>query len=493
MTEATSAIEDPPQSRSLEKSASFDLSAAGQDWLLTEGMVDLFVQQQVSGRPHGPRRQVARLQAPCLLTWHDCDTSRTLIVTCAASRLVPWATPSPQARNTDVVVQAVEAWFVGLAEGLARQLQPSAVRQAEVQAGKTYDVPASVAIYSSKGLLCARWTGQGGLVLDEAEVPNMLAAAVVPLIPGLHMWSPEAAKVQVDGAGELLQPAALIWIRGWSDFLLEQHRQRLVSEEEVLVARAANRVELARHQFSSVLQDFQGILDKGWRPGAARAERPELAAAADQVARSLGLRLDTSIQDVEEDSDEEYLRRMAQNSDILMRGVVLPAGWWRQSLGPMVGFEENGRPVALFEGRFGGYRIWRPGDGRRASRLRAGEAAGLRQRAVSLVPSLPSRPLSLSEWLRFGLRLGRGEIAEIAVIAVAAGLISLAVPVATAYVVGIVVPAGDRTLLLAIGGILAIGLTVAFLVNLAGQMSELRLEGRIYSATIWMGTARQSG
>jgi NHLM bacteriocin system ABC transporter ATP-binding protein len=485
MTEATTAIEDPPQPRSLEQAESFDLSFAGQDWLLVEGAVDLFIQQQIHGRPHGPRRQIARLQAPALLSWQDSIDSRTLVVACAESRLVPWLVPGPESRDTDLVVRALEAWFAGLGERLARKLQASAGGQAAVQAGKTYNVPASVALYPGQGLLCARWNGKGPLVLGETEVPSSLVAAFVPLIPGLRVWSPKEAKVQVQSAGEMLPPAATNPIRGWSNFLLEQHRRRLVSEEEVLTARAASRAESGRNRFSAVLQDFQGILDKDWHPGATRAERPDLAAAANRVARSLGLRLDTSIQDAEEESDEEYLRRMAQNSDLLMRSVELPAGWWGESFGPMIGFEENGRPVALFETPFGGYRIWRPGDGGQGSRLLEKNAKGLRRRAVCLVPSLPARPMVLPEWLRYGLRLGRGEIIEIAVIAVAAALISLAVPVATAYVVGIVVPAGDRTLLLAIGGILAVGLTVAFLVKLAGQMSELRLEGRIGGPARW--------
>ncbi|MGH2578397.1 MAG: ABC transporter transmembrane domain-containing protein, partial [Actinomycetota bacterium] len=167
----------------------------------------------------------------------------------------------------------------------------------------------------------------------------------------------------------------------------------------------------------------------------------------------------------------------------------LTGSWWREDCGPLLGrLQEDGRPVALYQRHPGVYELV---DSRLGTPVRVDDdvAATLSPAATVLYRPLPEGKLAGRDVLRYVLSgLVRGDIGRLCAYGLAAGLLSLATPLAIGLVFSTIVPQQQRGDLIWITALLAAFAFAGVTFAIAQQLSLLRLEGRGTSglqAALW--------
>jgi ATP-binding cassette subfamily C protein len=167
----------------------------------------------------------------------------------------------------------------------------------------------------------------------------------------------------------------------------------------------------------------------------------------------------------------------------------LTGSWWREDCGPMLGrLHADGRPVALLQRQPGVYEVVDSAAGTRV-RVDADVAATLSPEATIFYRPLPDGKLNGRDVLRYVLGGAvRGDITRLCGYGLAAGLLSLATPLATEMIFSTVVPARDHGNLVWITALLATFAVAGLAFAIAQQLALLRLDGRVtggLQAALW--------
>jgi ATP-binding cassette subfamily C protein len=160
-----------------------------------------------------------------------------------------------------------------------------------------------------------------------------------------------------------------------------------------------------------------------------------LLAACRLVAEALGETV-VALQGGENADIEDILRM----SRLRSRPVLLRGDWWRQDNGPLLGYRENGVPVALLpEPKGRGYTLIDPADGS-CHVLDENIALGLNGNAQMLYRKLPDAPVNFYELLTFAGRGNRRDFSRLQLMGLSVALLALLTPVATGMLIESVIP-----------------------------------------------------
>jgi NHLM bacteriocin system ABC transporter ATP-binding protein len=159
----------------------------------------------------------------------------------------------------------------------------------------------------------------------------------------------------------------------------------------------------------------------------------------------------------------------------------LPDGWWRSDCGPLLGFQEGNRPVAMVPSRWGGYRAfaYEPGKQPRAQRVDAAFARSLAAEAVVFDAPLPAGATTVRSLFAFLLRGCAPDLLAAAAVSAAGSALNLAVPFATGLLVSRVIPSGDSSTLAYLGLVLGSTILATAMFELVTSFLLLRVEGRL--------------
>lgn len=182
---------------------------------------------------------------------------------------------------------------------------------------------------------------------------------------------------------------------------------------------------------------------------------------------------------------------IAQASGIRMRPVELSDGWNKTTKTELLAFAGDNEPVALLPGR-GGYRIQRAGE-LEPRKLTAEDVAALQPVAMQLYVPLPhSRPATMRDMARLASH-GTGKLWTVIVLcAAAAAILAMATPALTSSVLGVLVPSGSSSAIVAVGIALAVvaissGLLTMvqnFATSELTQLGQLRVESALWDRTL---------
>ncbi|MGW4549777.1 NHLP bacteriocin export ABC transporter permease/ATPase subunit [Streptomyces violaceorubidus] len=201
-------------------------------------------------------------------------------------------------------------------------------------------------------------------------------------------------------------------------------------------------------------------------------------AVCELVARAAGIPLAEPAPGGTESDRLDPVERIALASRVRTRSVRLGDRWWREDVGPLVGYRTlSGAPVALLWRR-GGYVAVHPATGRETPVEKA-NAGEFEPRGVMFYRPLPERGLSPLRLLRFCLAGTRGDLTGLLL----AGLVTVAlgalVPIATGRVLGEFVPKAQTGLIVQVCLAVMLSSVVAAAFMLLQNLTILRLEGRI--------------
>ena len=195
-----------------------------------------------------------------------------------------------------------------------------------------------------------------------------------------------------------------------------------------------------------------------------------------QVLEALGV-TDYELEDDEMLSPEEQLTGILRPRGIMMRDIHLTGEWWKECVGPLLGYARDGRLVALLPSKTGlGYQF-REKDGTLKKVSRKEMAEVLKPTAITFTKALPLRPLKIKDLLKFTWSVVSGPNALLLVgCALIVVLLGMFTPMANKLIFDTVIPTGDASDLLPITGLL-IGATVGtLLLTLTRNLYIIRIQ-----------------
>jgi NHLM bacteriocin system ABC transporter ATP-binding protein len=454
-------------------------------WVVQSGSLALFAIALKNGMPEGKRRYLFNISAEEAMFSIPPENARQILaVSLEETELLKVSREDFgefMVEANGKAVALVERWVARLGSGLADIPSPSfsvpheGIQFFSLAGGEIFQPDSNSASWVRIQQGRALWMGL-------EELPLEPASGMLPL--GSDMWFQAEDRVELESlrTSEIRNTNALInslaqlqlYFLRYIDLLEQQEmHQELVRFEE--------RERLNRQVMNETLAELSSVLKpQGTEPSPATMtdSQPEdlLLSAAGAVGRSLGITIRPPAKSEDFKRVPDPLEAIARASRIRMRQIQLTDGWWKKDSGPILAYTlEDTRPVALLPISDGKYEIFDPKTRKRIP-VNARHAAQLAPSAYIFYRPLPEKALKTWELLQFALRGRLKELAVVLLTGIAATLLGMLTPQATAILIDNAIPDANRGLLLQI----ALGLSAtafgATIFQLAQGLALLRLE-----------------
>ncbi|OLT63032.1 NHLP bacteriocin export ABC transporter permease/ATPase subunit [Moorena bouillonii PNG] len=201
-----------------------------------------------------------------------------------------------------------------------------------------------------------------------------------------------------------------------------------------------------------------------------------LLIAAGAVGRAMGIQINPPAQSEDLNRVREPIEAIARASRIRIRRVILRDYWWKKDNGPLLAYtREDNRPVALLPMGVGQYEVLDPESGKRVP-VNANNASFVAPMAYMFYRSFPDQAIKALDLLQFTFRGRSKELITLMLTGVAAAVLGMVTPQATAILIDNAIPDADRGLLGQVGlGLLAASFGSAIF-QLAQGLATLRLQ-----------------
>ncbi|MEM0979609.1 MAG: ABC transporter transmembrane domain-containing protein, partial [Cyanobacteria bacterium P01_H01_bin.58] len=455
-----------------------------QAWQLKTGKVAVFAVPYAEGKPAGERHFLFAAEAGEVLFGAEPSQESGvsfLAVAVEPTDIAPLTVleTDEAALPTDVLKQIIDPWIhhLGEVEGLARTAQ-------------TGIVPDIHYISLTSGQVCRPPTGEVAWVRMQQGSASWMGNPNYPIVPELGCF-PLGAGTFLQAQDHLeffIRPTAevrhrKILIRG----LAQLHRYFFTTfdqiqerSDRISLQRFKQRQQLNQDVTQKVVRGLAGVLEQ---ENPFQDSESPLLTVAGAVGKVLGVTIQPPAPSENPTRTQEPLEAIARASQLRLRRVLLRGQWWAKDSGPLIAYTRTDRhPVALLPANSNRYEILDPvainAQGGAAARTPITEEAARALDPVAFVfyRPLPATDLNALSILKFAFWGRERDWLTILLTGLAATLIGMLVPQATAALVDTVVPYSDRALLIQIGlGLLAAAFGAASF-RLAQAVASLRVE-----------------
>lgn len=478
-----------PEELRLAGNAPMPLDSSATVWVVEEGTVEVFA---VPLGGEGARTHLCTVAAGEVL----CGAARSpegiglLAVGHAGTRLR--ALDSALVRelagdpgNAAELAERLDGWLIRLWSGLSPAAAPKLFEELRAGAETVLEEPGRSA-RPREGVVWARHLEGSSLLLGE-ETLALADGPPVPVPEGVWLVS-AAGGTRIAGLGTraLLRDPDL-W-EGLARFhglclgyVALQLRRAELRDRERLDLKA----ELDRGSLRGAYTRLASVLEPQPLAGPGLEETPDsLLAACRLVGHARGITIRSRPEGHAGLRQSDTLARIAADSRIRYRQVLLRDDWWTRDNGPLVAFrfldgdQKMRRPVALLPVSPRKYELVDPVE-RTRTPVDAAVAEGLAGDAYMFYPPLPERQVTWRDLLRLAFRGARDDLSSILLMGLAGGLLSLMIPILTGQVFGNVIPGADRGQLLQITLALIVSSCAAAVFQVTRSIAVLRLGGRM--------------
>lgn len=471
----------------------FLLDAPDRCWWLESGCIELFVVHADVDQGAGVRRHFASVQAGSLLLGVGRASAlgqggqyTLLAVPHVNSAVRPLARGQIEALAGDAgtLAAVIDRWVGVLLQALARWVVPAPMIQQTLVFDKPCAVAAHRRVASADGILWLDVPADAALFLGTEDIAGSGAVGSVALSDVAWLLTGRALELRGRRTQSLLDEGRL-WagLDALHRLLLPAAQLNLVLTEVDERQRLQRRGESARRDWRQGLWLLQDVLEPvAPQEQVLQSGTSVLVRAMQAVAQAEGFALRLPRGHGSDGAGAvPDLRAILQASDVRGRQVMLTLGWERSDTQAMLGFaSDDGRPLAIL-----------PRAGRRIEVLdaqhqrivRGAQALGmLAPGAWVFTAPLPTQPLDWRVLPRFTLARGWRDLLAVLLSALCGGLLGMAVPIGSSYLIDTVIPAHERGYLLQVGLILVALALASFVMTYVGSLAFSRFEARAGSA-----------
>ncbi|MBD2462684.1 NHLP bacteriocin export ABC transporter permease/ATPase subunit [Oscillatoria sp. FACHB-1407] len=354
-----------------------------------------------------------------------------------------YGSPQPQFQTWHPTQHTMQ--YGALLTGQTYQPQTDTVVWIQIQAGK------------------ASWMG-------HPELPMTTKSGFFPL--GQAMWfeAAEPLEFAIQSTANLERHDVLNGLTQLHTHFLRYVESVAATETQAALQRFQERQHLNRQVTQQAIHHLVSVFNP--QQDRDLHNQTPLLIAAGAIARAMGITISPPMKSEDLSRVQEPLEAIARASQLRLRRVLLRDRWWQKDGEPILAYTRMDKhPVALLPRVGGGYDLFDPIRAGLANadapahqqhpnraRLRLNEtlAATLDPVAYVFYQPLPSGSLKALDLLKFALKGRRSDLFRILWTGVAATLLGMLVPQATALLIDDAIPNGDLSLLLQIGlGLLA--------------------------------------
>ncbi|HWK70199.1 MAG TPA: NHLP bacteriocin export ABC transporter permease/ATPase subunit [Burkholderiaceae bacterium] len=468
----------------------FLLNDPGAAWWLEQGRIELFLVETDNGRAHGARRHFTSIEPGTLLFGLDAADSapagfsllavphvNTEVRRIDRAQLAALGMRPEQARD---LAAPVDRWIEAVSEGLARWTLPGAVIHRSVQAGEAFSVKAGGRVTSAGGVLWLALPRATTLFLGTQDLPPGPDPCLFPLTQASWLHSGvDLSLSALDSAQAIAQGGLWQGLDALHELLLPtaELNLRLANVDEH--NRLRRRAQSAQRDWQHGLDGLQGVLqDKRTRHNPPAAGAPPLALALEAIGRQEGFKPRMPARRrYTDDGETPSLEAIAQASGLRMRKVALEPGWEQADTQALLAYaNDDGRPLAVLPAAGGAPTVYDPVH---QQTLHGPQAlALLSPEGVVFTAPLPFQPLNWASLPRFTIARAWRDLLTLVLSALCGGILGMAVPIASAYLIDTVIPGHDRNHLLQVAIILAVLGLAGFIMNYVGGIAFLRFQNR---------------
>ncbi len=458
------------------------LTDPSQLWQLKSGKMAVFVVAFTDHEPTGTRRYLFTVEAgEALFSATICPitTLGFLAVAIEPSEVV--ALPLSEADDTivplDRLKQLVDPWVhhLGEVDGMpvtSRRGTVPDIHYLSLTTGQICRPPEGEVSWVRMQQGKAAWMGHPSFPL-EAEL------GCFPLGHCMFMQAQDHIEFFIRPTAEVKNRKIIIrGVKQLHVYFFTLVRQIEARSQRLSLRRFQQRQQLNQDVTQKVVRTLSGVLEQD---DFQEIDSPLLAAAG-AVGQALGVTIEPPAPSENTARTKEPLEAIARASQLRLRRVLLRGQWWQQDSGPLVAYTRDDRhPVALLPTSGDQYELFNPvalNDGSAPARTPITQAVANALEPVAFVfyRPLPTMGLNALSLLRFTFRGQGRDWLAILLTGIAATLIGMLVPQATAALVDTVVPYGDRALLVQIGlGLLAAAFGASCF-RLAQAIATMRVE-----------------
>ncbi len=449
-------------------------------WVVQSGSVALFAVTVENGVIEGTRRYLFSCDRQSALFGTAADSvhqhRRLLAVPIGETELLKVDQEcflALVADGDDRIIALVEGWLEQITAASqvatpAIQVRASGEARFSLNDGETFQTePGAIAwVQIQQGNV--RWMGFEQLTLDST-------AGIFPLSDGMWLQAVGEVQLTTQTTSAIHDPDTLL---GGLSQLLSQLLEyiNIIEQQEAQeeLQRLRDRQRLNRQVTAEALGELASSL--GTQEATFFLEGTPLLVAAGAVGKSLGVTIRPPARSQDLKRVKEPLEAIVRASRLRMRRILLRDNWWERDCGPLVAYtQQDNRPMALLPFKANRYEIFDPADRTRVA-VDARSASTLDPCAYMFYRSLPDKVLNALDLFRFALKNRGRDLLVIFLTGIAATLLGMLTPHATAILIDNAIPDSDRGLLLQVGLGLLVAAFGTALFRLAQGFTLLRVE-----------------
>lgn len=475
---------DSVESRQVAGNTPFLLDRSETCWWLERGRIEIFVVDLRDGEPQGARRHFATMESGTMMFGLEADDTGPALLA------VPHVDTHVRCIGRDRLQELsgdsagelaapIDQWIRAVSDGLARWASPSPVIQHAVPADSVIRVPAHHRVGGANGIVWVELPRDTALFLGAQELPPGSGPCLLPLSP--ETWAQCGVALDVPGYDTVrLLCEGRLWdgLATLHDVLMPtaQLNQMLASVDEH--HRLRQRTASAERDWQRGMGELRSVLDQRHaeevRYGGGMLP---LQLAMQAVGDVEGFEVRLPVRRTQASEAPVDLGEIVRASGLRSRRVVLEPGWERHDTQAMLGFaKDDGRPLAILPGIGKDLKVLDPVRGETVHGLQA--VALLADTAYVFTAPLPFAALGWAALSRYTLRRGWGDLLTLIGTAIAGGLLGMAVPIASSYLIDTVIPGHDRNHLVQVGFILVVLGLATFIMSYIGGIAFSRFQAR---------------
>jgi NHLM bacteriocin system ABC transporter ATP-binding protein len=464
-------------------------------WVVYTGWADLFAVSLENGKVAGARTHLFRAEAGQALFGMDLDAEQQqvglLLVGGEQTRLLRLSTErlyrlSQDSEFRQPVTTLLDNWVRNLSTCLLDTLPPKDCLR--LDAGPSIYIEKASNVCARRGVL---W------VKHDCGHSHFTGTGQLPLLNGKVRWPiSERAWIQtaensqldlIDTHTFLAQAVPWADLADFQRYMLQNITQWLEHTRRYEIKRLQTKQLSDQSIISDALTRLAGPFLAPTAPAASKLDEDSLLLqACAVVGAQLGIQITAPPKLIQQGQDIS-LADVARASHIQTRQVALKGEWWQEDNGPLLGFwEETDQPIALISSKRG-YRLYDAGT-RLYREVTAEVAERIKPFAHMLYRSLPNKPVSAWELIKFGLAGDATDLRLILFAGVAVGLLGMLIPITTAIIFDQIIPQADRLQLFQLAFSLIFVVLAMALFQVVQNLALLRLQERMgaeLEAAIW--------